>query len=375
MPASRTSEYGADTSDRDVTRVAVLFSRLSGYMASCLRTLADRHHVELLVIRYAPAEEAPFDSGYFDWIHQLHDRSRVSRSDIVAHLENFGPDAVLMAGWFDNDYLHAARQMRKQGIPVVAGSDAQWRGTFRQRLGQATAGWHLHPAIDVLWVAGERQRQFAYRLGYVGNRCWSGYYACDWNRFGSVYDRRATAGPELDSNPYFLFTGRYVPVKGLDVLAAAYEEYRTMVEHPWNLVCAGAGPESSWITGVDGIRDVGFVQPEQLSELMAQAGALVLSSRREPWGVVIQEAAATGLPLILSHVCGASVHLLQDGYNGYQFQSENVQHLSQCLKRLSEAPAADREIMGHRSHELSKQYTPERWADTFITGVNQVATR
>jgi len=375
MPAPRTSEAGNFATESAVKRVAVLFSRLSGYMASCLRTLANRHNVELLVIRYPPAEEAPFDTGYFDWIQHLHDRNRVSRSDIVAQLDTFDPDAILMAGWFDKEYLYAARQMRKRGVPVVAGSDAQWQGTFRQRLGQATAGWHLHPAIDVLWAAGERQRQFAYRLGYAGNRCWTGYYACDWNRFGAVYDRRAETGSERDAPPYFLFTGRYVPVKGLDVLASAYEEYRSLVEHPWNLVCAGAGPESSRITDIEGIRDVGFVQPERLSDLMAHAGAFVLSSRREPWGVVIQEAAASGLPLVLSHVCGASVHLPQDGYNGFQFESENVQQLSQCMKRLSETPDADRELMGRRSHELSKQYTPERWADTFISGINQVSIR
>ncbi|RMH39016.1 MAG: glycosyltransferase, partial [Gammaproteobacteria bacterium] len=239
-----------------------------------------------------------------------------------------------------------------------------WTGSLRQRVASVVAPWYLHSAIDVLWVSGERQRQLARRLGYAGARCWSGYYACDWDRFADVYRRVGSARPRA-----FLYVGRYVPIKGLDILLTAYRQYRAQVTDPWPLICVGSGEQEVLLQGVEGVYNQGFVQPQDLPEQMAQASAFVLPSRREPWGVVVQEAAAAGMPLICSDVCGAAVHLLQDGYNGYLFESGNASHLSDCMGRVTEAPLAHWEAMSKRSHQLSAQYTPHRWADTLIQGV------
>jgi glycosyltransferase involved in cell wall biosynthesis len=225
------------------------------------------------------------------------------------------------------------------------------------------APWYLHTALDVLWVAGERQRQLAYRLGFRGEQCWSGYYACDWQRFADVYDP-ATTCPKA-----FLFIGRYVAVKGIDVLVEAYRRYRDLVDEPWPLICAGTGEARALLAGQEGILDKGFVQPDVLPALMREAGAFILPSRREPWGVVVQEAAASGLPLLCSDACGAAVHLLQDGYNGFLFETGNARHLARCMVDMTHASPEAWGTMRARSHQLSKQYTPQRWADTFIRGV------
>jgi len=345
-------------------RIAVLFSRLSGYMAACLRTLREQHDVELLVIRIPPAENAPFDDRHFAWISRLYDRDALDAAEMKAHVERFAPDAIFMSGWFDRGYLQVARAMREQGVLVIAGSDAQWTGAWRQQLGRLIAPWYLHSAIDVLWVAGERQRQFARRLGYRGERCWSGVYCCDWDRFASCYAERHS-WPRA-----FLFVGRYVRVKGIDVLVEAYRQYRHDASDPWPLICAGSGEMETQIEGQDGIENVGFVQPDELPGLMMRAGAFVLPSRREPWGVVVQEAAAAGLPLLCSDACGAAVHLLQDSYNGYVVQSKSADHLARRMTTISTGVDEQRARMGARSHELSKQFTPAQWADTLIEGID-----
>ncbi len=105
---------------------------------------------------------------------------------------------------------------------------------------------------------------------------------------------------------------------------------------------------------------------------MGRSGAFVLASRREPWGVVVQEAAAAGLPLICSDQVGAAVHLLQHHYNGYSFASGDADQLARCMKRLSELSDAQRAEMGRRSHELSKQFLPERWVETLVAGLEEL---
>jgi len=350
-------------SEREGPRIVVLFSRLSGYMSKCLRVLRDRHDAELLVFRKAPTSEAPFEEALFNWIDRLHDRTEFSASQILEKTFQFAPEALFLAGWEYRDYLKVARSARGREIPVVAGSDAQWKGSIRQQIGRLIASWYLHSAIDVLWVAGERQRQFANRLGYRGKDCWSGYYCCDWDRFAEVCQNQTSA--ETRS---FLFAGRYAREKGLDVLLDGYALYRKRVGNPWSLVCAGAGSLKSRIGG-EGVVDVGFTQPDDLPGLMGEASAFVLPSRREPWGVVLQEAAAAGLPVVCSEACGASVHLLQDGYNGYLCEPGDAQDLARCMVQLHETRSDHLARMGRRSHQLSRQFTPQRWADTLARGI------
>ena len=342
-------------------RLAVLHSRLSPHMAACFRTLSTQRNVELLVVRLPPADNAPFDDRHFDWIDQLYDRDALSAADMTQMLESFSPSAVFMSGWFDRGYLTVARAMREQDVLVVAGSDEQWTGSWRQQGARLIAPWYLHSAIDILWVAGERQRQFARRLGFRGAHCWEGVYACDWEQFAT---RRTGSLPRA-----FLFVGRYIRRKGLDLLVDAYTSYRDRTPAPWPLICAGSGPLEELLEEQDGIENRGFVQPDGVPDLMRETGAFVLPSREEPWGVVVEEAAATGLPLICSEACGSAVHLLQDRYNGYRVQSESADHLARCMVALSTLSDEDRRRMGARSHELSKQYTPARWADTLISGV------
>lgn len=349
-------------------RIAVLFSRLSGYMATCLETLCDEFGAELMVVRIPPAKSAPFDERHFQWMDRLYDRDALSVEGMLDRMREFTPDAIFMAGWFDDGYLQVARAMRQEDVPVVASSDAQWTGSWRQQLGRVVAPWYLHTAIDVLWVAGERQRQLARQLGYTGKRCWTGCYACDWSSFAGVADGET----DSERSPSFLYVGRYTPVKGIDVLLDAYRAYRNEYSGSWGLTCAGAGEQKNLLDGTPGVADRGFVQPDQLPHVMREATAFVLPSRREPWGVVLQEAGASKLPLICSDACGAGVHLLQDGYNGYLFESENADHLAECLVRMEAASVEERRDMGERSHELSKQYTPERWARTFVQGLRRI---
>ncbi|QXD16179.1 glycosyltransferase family 4 protein [Rhodocaloribacter litoris] len=317
----------------------------------------------MLVVRHAPAPDAPYDPSLFAWIDRLYDRHTLSRAEMLEKIRDFRPDVLFMAGWFDRDYLAVARAMRKDGIPVIAGCDTQWTGSLRQRMASVVAPWYLHPAIDVLWVSGERQRQLARRLGYAGPRCWTGIYACDHARFAAVY-REGQARPRV-----LLFVGRYIPIKGLDTLLAAYRRYRAMTPEPWALYCAGTGELASLLEGEEGVTDLGFVQPDRLPEIFAGAGAFVLPSRREPWGVVVQEAAAAGLPLLCSTASGASVHLVQDGYNGFLFEPKDADHLAALMLRLTRMTPAERLAMSRASHLLSQQFTPGRWAETFVQGV------
>lgn len=356
------SEY----SKSSAKRIAVLHTNLSGYMAACQRRLKDFYDVELMVFYWEATSDAPFSEEIYQHIDHPYTRSGRSAKEIESIICSFDPEAVLIAGWTDKGYLKVAREMKKRGVPVVSNLDRQWQGRWRQQIARVVAPWYLWSAIDVMWVPGERQWEFAKRLGYRGEYCWQGMYACDWEAFaGSAESQRSR-------DRAFLFAGRYAAEKGVDTLITAYRQYRNEVNDPWPLICAGAGEKVDLIQEEKGVKDKGFIQPDTLPDLFQQVSAFVLPSKKEPWGVVIQEAAASSLPLICSDACGATTHLLQNEYNGFRFEAGSVEGLAHCMMRMSQCAQAEREEMGSRSYELSKQFTPDRWAKTLMGGLKEL---
>lgn len=348
-------------------RIAILYSEFAGYTSACLKSLKDKGNVELLVIRWPLAKNAPFDEESFNWIDHVYIKNRIDRSEIFQLVQEFQPQILYISGWMDRDYLRVAKKMKSKGIPVVAGLDSQYKNSWRQIFARIVAPVYLHPSIDVVWVPGERQRQFARKLGYSGKRCWGGLYACDWNHFSKIFKARDSS---LKNS--FLYIGRYIREKGLEDLVYAYKNYRESVRNPWDLLCSGSGELGYLLDDVPGVIDFGFNQPEKLLDLYNRASSFILPSRDEPWGVVLHEAAATGLPLICSDACGAGVHLLNDRDNGFVFGAGDVDHLSDCMIKMHTATEDYRCEMGRRSYCLSKQFTPRLWAETFISGLNEL---
>lgn len=352
--------------NKKIERIAILHTNLSGYMAACQRRLKELYDVELVVFHWKASSDAPFSEKIYQHIDHSYTREEKSVNEIEDIVLSFDPGAILIAGWTDRGYLQVAREVRKRGVPVVSNLDRQWQGRWKQQIARVIAPWYLWPAIDAMWVPGERQWEFAKRLGYTGKYCWHGMYACDWEAFaGSAESQRSR-------DRAFLFAGRYAAEKGVDTLIAAYRQYRNEVNDPWPLICAGAGEKVDLIQEEKGVKDKGFIQPDVLPDLFQQVSAFVLPSKKEPWGVVIQEAAASRLPLICSDACGATTHLLQNGYNGFRFESGSVEELTRCMMYMSQCTHAEREEMGNRSYGLSKQFTPDRWAETLMRGLAEL---
>lgn len=345
-------------------KLFILHSRLSGYMATCWRELVQSHNVEIMACIWPNQADAPFDAAAFSGIGTLHDRRKETADSLLQKIEAFKPDAILTSGWMDKEYVNVCRSIKGTGIPIIAGCDTQWKGSLRQHVASLIAPYHTQKLFDVMWVSGERQRQFAQHLGFTGHTCWDGYYACDYDSFFDAGNKI-----EPDERSGFLTVGRLVPAKGLDTLASAYAKYKKLVKDPWPLNVAGGGSESEAL-GSSGANMMGFVQPTELPEMMAKSKCFILPSRFEPWGVVAQEAAASGLPLIISDACGASVHLLRDRWNGRRFSSGNVEELVETMLWMHHQTEIDYAQMGEHSRYLSSQYTPQRWASIIMTGLD-----
>jgi glycosyltransferase involved in cell wall biosynthesis len=348
-------------------RVVVLWQRMSGYMHAAFVALRDLG-VDVRVVHRSGGADAPFDERAVT--EGLATTSWTGAPDpqiVESILDDADPHAVIVSSWHINAYRRAVRRRRGQTLRVLS-MDNQWWATPKQRLGVATSPLLIRPSYDAAFVASERSADFAHRLGFSDERVIRNLNACDHERFAAVADDRGSAAPERA----FVFVGRLVAEKGIDVLAEGYRRYHRMVDDPWPLLVSGAGAGAAELEGVDGVELLGFVQPADLPALLARSGCLVLPSRFEPWGVVIQEAAAAGLAVVCTWVCGASGRLVVDGYNGRVIESGDADDLARALVRISTSTDEERRAMASASRSLADQYTPQRWATHLLDRIGEL---
>ena len=103
----------------------------------------------------------------------------------------------------------------------------------------------------------------------------------------------------------------------------------------------------------------GLKSSRELLPFYAHAGCFVLPSTREPWGLVVNEAMAAGLPVLVSDRCGCAPDLVDQGRNGFCFDPLDVNVLTDLLHRMERMPETQRMAMGRASEEIVSRYSPE----------------
>ncbi len=171
-----------------------------------------------------------------------------------------------------------------------------------------------------------------------------------------------------------LCVARLAPEKGIDTLLRAVARARPAVR----VVLAGGGPEKDALersANLLGVRALflGVVPWERLAELYVAADVFVLLSRHEPWGVVVNEAAACGLPLVLSDRVGAAYDLLHEGENGFVVPADDVDAAAEALRRLAE-DAELRARAGAASQRIVSEWGYEPSVEAFIEAVSEAVS-
>jgi glycosyltransferase involved in cell wall biosynthesis len=121
------------------------------------------------------------------------------------------------------------------------------------------------------------------------------------------------------------------------------------------------------------VRFAGLRSTAEILPYYAFAHAFVLPSRREPWGLVVNEALAAGLPVIVSNRCGCAADLVAQGVNGFVFDPDREEELIDFLLRVDQWDSLEREFVGRRSEELISRYSLQSWAEEVFRLVRTVS--
>jgi glycosyltransferase involved in cell wall biosynthesis len=342
-------------------KITILWSSLAGYSVAFFRELVKKTNCRVQLIFQPVKNQAPYEDFELSFCDVALEDSPIVKKRLEKLVDDFKPDCVLMSSWGFSHFMSLCKKLRKDNVYIVSSMDNQWNGSFKQWIGVLTSNYFLKPRINAFWVTGDRQANFARKLGY--DDVLYGCCAADVDKF--VVNRSGKAWQRS-----FLFVGRLIPEKGLNLLVKAYSNYRNFSSKPWDLKIVGAGPLSNLVDGVTGIKYLGFIQPKYIPSVMKESGCLVLPSLFEPWGVAIHEACAAGLPVIASYNCGAITYYLRDGINGYVV-APREDKITEAMIKISEYGDANLQKMSMVSQKLAGICTPRTLAEYFCSSVKK----
>ena len=368
-------------------RMAVIVNMVAPYTKPLFECLARRHDCQLLVVsetsmerdrRWVPEVDLPFDHVLLDsWTTDL---SRLAigsgfrtRFDTYLYvpkrplgaLVDFAPDVVVAGGggiWSSPANVAAIASRSRHGWGVVPwwGSFTRPRPTLPRRLAEPWVKAFMR-AADAWLVYGSRQARDVVELGADPERV----VVAPITPLVSDAPGRDRRPPQATTR--YLFVGRLIERKGLDVLLQAFER-----ADGGELRIAGDGPLREMVEAAAArdprVRLIGHVAGDELARTYRDADVLVVPSLYEPWGLVVHEGLAYGLPVIATDQVGAADDLIEPEVNGYVVRAGSVDELLDAMSVAARWTPARYEAAARRSAERLAPFSVKRAADGFVRG-------
>lgn len=259
---------------------------------------------------------------------------------IWSELNKYNPDWIVICGWDQFAYQMAFiwGWIHKKRITLWSGStiyENSWRRTITIPMVR------FFVAISNDFVAyGTRAKEYLTSLG-AGNKkivieqndVNGKYFKTMAKKFRKL-KTKIKKEFKISTPKNFLYVGQFIGRKGIFDLIKAYQQIKFK---EWGLVLVGYGKQEENINNyikqhkVKNVFTIGGIEQYDLPKIYACSDILVLPSREEVWGLVVNEALHSGLKAVVSDHCGCAPDLINNGQNGYIFHSGNINDLKNKL--------------------------------------------
>ena len=223
----------------------------------------------------------------------------------------------------------------------------------------------LKLTCDGFLVSGKKALDhFEQRLKINASKIRIGYSVVDNNHFKNNGATRSARR--------LLCVARFSAEKNLQALIMAFRSSKLYTEG-WELMIVGGGPlEATLETVREGdtqVKLVGWKGYDELPSLYHHAQVFILPSTFEPWGLVVNEAMAAGLPVLLSLEVGCLPDLLEENGNGWKFEKDN-HSITRALNKLAELPPEKLRAFSERSEAIISRYSLETFSQNLCSLMN-----
>jgi glycosyltransferase involved in cell wall biosynthesis len=339
---------------------------LSGYFVSCVQHLKQTFEVDVYVVYWPTHKDAPFHWQMDTNVHWIEKSSFLQSNNEVFFWQEI--QHLFVAGWGDRDYNKIVKS--NPAISKTILFDTQWSNSWKMHLGRFWLYFKIVRYFDSAWVPGKRQRDLATKLFFKSNKIFSHFYVGDQ----LLFDQPKDHGFKNENVLNIVFAGRLISEKG--ILPLIEQFIHTMIDEPllkWHLHICGTGPLSQECPTHPRVTYHGFVQPKDLALLFQKMDLFVLPSLYEPWGVVVHEAAFSGLPLIVSDSVGAGDDFVADGMNGWVFSSGDVKAVMDCIRKFDQLSSEEKLAMSKKSRTLARGVVMGTWTKSANQILNEMS--
>lgn len=286
-----------------------------------------------------------------------------------SEMRRFQPDVIAICGYHHFATLEVLAFARIYRRAAVLWSGSHLLSGFFKHAWVDAYKRSVIPRFDAYFADGTAARDQLVHYGAFGERVVVGCGTVNVHYFKQVADtlRRTTS---REGQLRLLFVGRLVSLKNVGTLIAAVGNLqRRGLDVTLTIVGEGilrqALQEQAHRDGVHGVTFSGFRTGNELVEAYVNADALVLPSLNEVWGFVVNEAAACGVPSVVSKRAGAAQDLIRDGETGFTFDPAVPGELEHALELLARDPELCRR-MGKLAEEFILTRDPAFHANRLI---------
>lgn len=364
-------------------RIAIIFDNFGPYHLARLDSLAK--HCTLLGIQARPRS---LEYGWDNIEVSGFDQATLSgnkncSAELAAALNGFKPDVVFVPGWGSNIAIAGLIWACERGTPAILMSDSQAIDAPRI----ASKEWikrRVAQHASACLVAGRPHRAYAMALGFRDDQIDEGYDVVDNDFFSRESQAARTEGPSVRRDmglptSYLLTTARFVEKKNLWRLIEAFGQYRERAgrcaNEPsfQNLVILGDGPLRAVIENQvrslnlqGSIHLLGFRQYRELPSIYGLAEAFILASTTDQWGLSVNEAMASRLPVLVSQNCGCASDLVVYGKNGFTFDPFSIPEIHYCIDKLGGYSFDRRCNMGLESERIASMWSIDKFVSAAL---------
>jgi glycosyltransferase involved in cell wall biosynthesis len=391
-------------------RLGLLVSHPIQYYTPWFRYLAERLDIEVFYTHRQDARgqneagfgvdfewDTPLLDGYsYRWLTNVARRPSVSSftgcdtPQVYDLLQAKRFDAFLVFGWNHKSAIQAIRACWHNGVPVLMRGDSHLR-TKRSCIKSVAKylpyRWFL-PRLNAHLYVGKRNKEYlqfygvpASQLFFVPHFVDNTFFAAEaWQAEKTGKSLEVRAQFNIPHNAFtFLFVGKMVSKKRpADFIQACCKIIDTPEGTNIHALLVGDGHLRTSLELLarphrKRIHFVGFCNQTQLPAFYKASSALVLpSDGRETWGLVVNEAAACGIPAIVSDIAGCAPDMIDEGLTGYTYPLGNVEVLAQRMIALKRKCEQDHLVIRQALAEKAKCYSIERATEGLMNSLEAV---
>ncbi|MBM4316123.1 MAG: glycosyltransferase family 4 protein [Deltaproteobacteria bacterium] len=301
---------------------------------------------------------------------------------LIKKLKEGNFNAVFCAGyalWLDWQMIFFALRNK---IPLICRPEFNelgvHRGWLKTWIRKKILTWYFSKVSAFLYI-GQKAREGFLSFGGNPSKAFFSPYSVNNNLF-DVCDVRSQSKTQLKTEFGFqacdlvlLYVGKLIQQKGVDLLIQAIKRLEDKLKV--GLLMVGDGPQSEMLLSkiknlkLEHFHFAGFQNQSQLPKYYQVGDVLIIPSLVEPWGLVVNEAMASGTPVIASDRVGSAYDLVEEGKTGYMFEAENSHSLALTIEKFYQR-SIESGFSGDYIRTKVSQYSIDRSVSGFTSALN-----